>query len=255
MSGAGVPPDAAWRRRAWPWELLLLVVAYEAYRSTRILVTGREGVALAHARQVVGLERHLGIFVEGRVHQAALRHPAVLHACDLYYGTIHFVVPAVALLVLYRRHPTRYERWRNVFGWLLALGLVGFAAYPLLPPHLLPPAAPAVPAASNPFAWNAENPYAAMPSLHIAWAVWSALALMPVVRSRLLRGALAVYPVVTLAVVVATANHYLLDAAGGLLALSGAWGLEALRCRRATRAASGDGVVGTLVVRPQPLEP
>jgi hypothetical protein len=60
-----------------------------------------------------------------------------------------------------------------------------------------------------------SNQYAAMPSLHFAWATWCCLALLPTVRSRLLRILLVVYPWLTLFAVVVTANHYWLDAAGG----------------------------------------
>jgi hypothetical protein len=239
--------------RRWPWELLLLACGYEVYRATRIAVTGSRSTALAHAGQVVRLEKAFGLYWEGRVHRAIRHHPWALHACDLYYGTVHFVVPAAALLVLFRWRPERYLRWRNVFGWMLAIGLVGFAAWPLLPPHLLPPSlqfgnVPSpVPPRGNPFAWAADNPYAAMPSLHVGWSTWCTLALLPVVRNRLGRAALFAYPVVTLFVVVATANHYVLDAVGGWLTLGAAYGLEVVRSRTvgAARGQRSGTVVAT----------
>ena len=236
--------------RRWWRELGFLVVAYAVYRQARIALTGSRASALAHAKQVVGVERSLGLFVEGRVHRALLHHPGVLGACNFYYGAVHFVGPAVALLVLFRRHPERYARWRNVFGWLLALGLFSFALYPLLPPRLLPSsfhiggAIPPLPAVGG-VGWSADNPYAAMPSLHIGWATWCAMALWPLARRPLARLGLAAYPFVTLFVVVGTGNHYLLDAFGAWLALAAALGLEELRSRlAANRDGLGRSVVG-----------
>jgi len=226
--------------RTWWRELLVLTVAYEVYRTLRIVATGSRAAALAHAEDLIRLERALGVWRELGVHRAVARRPVLMHAFEIYYGTIHFVVPAVALVILFRSSPERYRHWRNVFGWMLVVGLLVFAVYPLMPPHLLPPAfgfgdggaevLPHVPV----WSWAADNPYAAMPSLHVGWATWCALALWRRVPNRLWRGALLVYPLVTLLVVVGTANHYVLDGVGGWLALATACGIERLR-RRWTR--------------------
>lgn len=214
-----------------------MVCAYEVYRLLRIGVTGSQAAALAHAERVIRIEKALGLSREAGVHRAVVRHAALGHLLDFYYGNIHFVVPAVVLLLLFRRRRERYERWRNIFGWMLAIGLVGFALYPVMPGHLLPQSLhfgnrpePPLPKVS-PFSWQADNPYAAMPSLHVAWATWCTLALWPVVRNRVARVALVAYPCATVFVVVGTANHYVLDAVGGWLTLAGAYGLEELRGR------------------------
>jgi hypothetical protein len=68
-----------------------------------------------------------------------------------------------------------------------------------------------------------SNQYAAMPSVHIAWATWCALALVPRMKStgtKILAGS---YPFVTLVVIVITANHYVIDAVGGLVILGIGW--------------------------------
>lgn len=226
------------RTRRWQFELLLIVVAYEVYRATRIAVTGSRTTALAHAERVIRIEKWLGIFWEGSVYRALAHYPAVAHVLDFYYGTVHFVVPALALLLLYVWRPARYRRWRNIYGWMLALGLVGFALYPVIPARLLPGSfhiggsSTAIPPHRNVFAWDADNPYAAMPSLHAAWSAWCSLALWPLARTRLVRALLVAYPLVTAFVVVATANHYLLDVAAGWATLGAAIGLEELRRRR-----------------------
>jgi PAP2 superfamily len=59
------------------------------------------------------------------------------------------------------------------------------------------------------------NLYAAMPSLHVAWAAWCAIAIVIATGSRW-RHLAWLYPAATIVVVLASANHFLLDAAGGL---------------------------------------
>jgi hypothetical protein len=134
-----------------------------------------------------------------------------------------------ALILLFRRFPTRYARWRNTLAVTTALALIGFASYPLMPPRLLPPAYGFVDTLrvfgglwsfqSGPVA-HVSNQYAAMPSLHFAWSMWSALVLAPMLRRPWSKAVVALYPVATLFAIVVTANHYVLDAAGGALVLA-----------------------------------
>ena len=65
-----------------------------------------------------------------------------------------------------------------------------------------------------------SNQYAAMPSLHVAWARWCASGLYPVLANRPGRIAIAAYPAVTVFAIIGTANHYWIDAIGGMLALA-----------------------------------
>lgn len=233
-------PSAGGRAsRSWRRELLLVTVVYLVYRTARIAVTGTHASALRHARQLVRTEKHLGLWWEPRFHRALTSRPVLLHAADLYYGTIHFVVPAVGLALLFRVFPDRYRLWRNVFGWMLALAVILFAVYPVLPPHLLPAGLgfgsnpPPIPAHGPLWSWAAENPYAAVPSLHVGWATWCTVALWRSAPRRLWRVALAVYPVVTFAVVLGTGNHYVLDGVAGLLTLGAACAIEFCRRRSA----------------------
>jgi hypothetical protein len=118
------------------------------------------------------------------------------------------------------------------------LALLGFSLFPLMPPRLLTAGATQYGAHLTDYnfvdtlakvggLWSFDsgtmqsisNQYAAMPSLHIAWATWCALALIPVLRNRVLRGLLMIYPWMTLFAIVVTANHYWLDAIGGLVTL------------------------------------
>lgn len=232
-------------RPRWWVQVVVVFVAYQLYRLARIRLTGPRSLAEAHANQVIRVERALGIFRESALQRAFLHHTRLLQACDIYYGSIHFIAPVAVLVVLWRRAPERYTRWRNVFAAMLVLGLVGFAVYPLLPPHLLPPgmhfvrtAAAGGPLGSGSASGEssvANNPYAAMPSLHMGWATWCSLAVLPLVRRPLARVVIALYPLATLFVVVVTANHYFLDAVGGWLTLALAYGAERGRSAVASR--------------------
>jgi membrane-associated phospholipid phosphatase len=177
----------------------------------------------------VDLERWFGLFQEHRIQSWFLQSHLVIHTLDDFYGTAHFAITLGALVFLFRRQPQRYPLWRNVLAITTALALIGFAFFPLLPPRLLPPSFQIVDTLrtvggfwsfdSGPM--NAvSNQYAAMPSLHFAWALWCAMALAPAVRHRVARVAVWCYPVLTLLCIVVTGNHYLVDAIGGAVTLA-----------------------------------
>jgi hypothetical protein len=185
--------------------------------------------ALANAGRVVSLERGLHVFRERDVQAWFLRAPGVVRALGSFYGTAHFVVTATVLVALYRARPAVYRRWRTALASTTVLALAGFALFPLAPPRLLPSPFGFVDTlrdvgglwnfASGPVA-SVSNQYAAMPSLHVAWALWSALAARDLVsRGSWLRSAAWAYPVLTVVAIVATGNHYLVDAAGGAVVL------------------------------------
>jgi len=103
---------------------------YQWYSVVRYWVSGSTATAQRNAMHVVAWERALGIFNESAVQAAALAHPALVRAAAAYYGTAHFVVPAVALVVLYRRDRVRYGTWRNALAWTSVLAVAGLASSP-----------------------------------------------------------------------------------------------------------------------------
>jgi hypothetical protein len=215
--------------------------------------------ALHNAERVIRLERWLGLFHEQQIQHFFLRWPWLIRAFDVYYGSLHFVVPVAVLLLLFREWPTDYRRWRNTLAATTALALIGFSFFPLMPPRLLCDCAyGAGPGFHYGFVdtlarygglWtfdsgamkDVSNQYAAMPSLHLAWALWCTLALWPHLRRRWTRLLAVAYPLVTLLAIVVTANHYLLDAVAGVLTLGAGmvigWWLTRLGARRRDRAA------------------
>lgn len=230
-------PEADVRPRRplrWWRELLYAALFYGAYsvvRNTQGSAAVSAGEALANAKSVIRLEELLGMYHERAIQQAFLGQSWFIEFWNFFYGSFHFVVTVFALVVLFRRFPARYLRWRNVLALTTALALIGFAAYPLMPPRLMP--------ASYGFVdtlrvygglWSFDsaavqklsNQYAAMPSLHFAWAVWCSLVLVPALRRRTSKVLAVLYPVLTLFAIVVTANHFILDAVAGLAVLGAA---------------------------------
>ncbi|HEY2427902.1 MAG TPA: phosphatase PAP2 family protein [Acidimicrobiales bacterium] len=222
---------------------MILLVAYQAYRFVRAFIHGTAHQAAVHARQVIRLERALGIFHERAVQRPFVHATAFLRFWDTWYGAMHFAGPVVGLAVLYVTSPSAYRQWRNVLGFVLLASLVGFALYPLLPPRLLPPVYGFVDSGARyggigpigkDVAAGALNAYAAMPSLHLAWSTWAACALWGRVRTRWARPLLLAWPLAMVFAVTVTANHYFVDCLAGVATVGVAYGLE--RARQALMA-------------------
>ena len=226
-----LPPLRWWR------ELLAIAGFYAVYSFTRS-IQGKDSTVknfheLAEARRragsVIELERALHIFHERTIQSWFLGWHLFLQLCNLYYGLVHFAATLIVLLWLFLRHPEHYRRWRWVLAFSTALALIGFFAYPLAPPRLLPEALDQCRRAfvdtidcfgslwtfeSGPVA-KVSNQFAAMPSLHFAWSSWCAFAASGAVRRRWAKVAWAAYPFLTLFAIVVTGNHFFLDAVGG----------------------------------------
>ena len=246
--------DAPARRRPKVWREVLYVVAVYLVYSTvrnRFGSAGGEpghanGIAFGHALDVIRVEHNLGLYIERSLQDWYLSLPGhgFIQFWNVFYGTAHFVITAVALIALFVIDPERYPRWRNTLALTTILALIGFASFSLMPPRLLketperygPPPTAAVPAHSDfvdtlatyPTFWSFDsgglksisNQYAAMPSLHTAWSTWSALVLIPLVRRRWLKALIALHPIATVFCIMVTANHYWLDALFGLVTLA-----------------------------------
>ncbi|MGH9103006.1 MAG: phosphatase PAP2 family protein [Acidimicrobiales bacterium] len=217
------------RPRRWWGEVLVVALFYVAYSATSAVTGGKRSLAVANALREVHLERQLGIYFERSLQSAVLEAQWLVKACDVFYATIHFLLPIATLLWLYFKVPHRYRVWRNALGWATAIALVVFALFPVAPPRLLPPAYGFVDTMTtvggaghldSTLLKEAGNQYAAMPSLHVVWAAWCAAALAPAVRRRWLAALLWADPFVTAFVVLVTANHFVLDVLAGLAVLA-----------------------------------
>jgi len=225
-------PPAQRSRLRWWKEVLYIAAFYGVYsfiRNTQGSASVSADEAFANARAVIDAERALGLYFEEGVQEAFLGWRWFIQFWNLFYGTFHFVVTIAALVLLFRRFPARYPRWRNTLAATTALALIGFATYPLMPPRLLPASYGFVDTLrdygglwsfeSGPVA-QVSNQYAAMPSLHFAWSAWSAFVLYPMLRRPWSRALILLYPAATTFAIVVTGNHFWLDAAGGAVVLA-----------------------------------
>jgi PAP2 superfamily protein len=211
------PTVAAARRRAIR-EILLVGGLFLAYEIGRVIAAGHVSGAMANAARVWDLERALRLPDEAAFQKLILHRHLLMRVADEYYAYVHFPATAVALIWMYLRRPAEYLWMRRVLATLTAAALVVHLLIPLAPPRMLAGAGlvdtgrlygPSVygPPASDPL----SNQYAAMPSLHVGWALAVAIALIIATRSRW-RWLWLAHPLLTLTVVVATGNHYWLDA-------------------------------------------
>jgi hypothetical protein len=220
---------AGWRRVAR--ELVLVAVFLAVYEEIRWHMVQAGGAAASHALSVVSAERALGLFHERAVQDIFTGWDSVTDAFNTYYGGTHFLVPAAILVWLILRHPERYARARTALALTTAVAFVCFWLYPVAPPRLLPASFGFVDTLRDGASGHLEgslintagDQYASMPSLHVAWAVWCALALYPVFRHWAVRVLVVAYPVMTTLVVVATGNHFFLDAVAGTLLACLVW--------------------------------
>lgn len=233
-------------------ELLLIRVGYWAYSYVRGHAPDGRGRAEGHGDQILSLESMLHIDMEYTLNHFAASVSWLEEACNYYYTTFHFLVPLSLLAWLYLRRPAAYRSTRMALSFATLLALVGFYFYPLAPPRLMPGLG-YIDTAHGPqdltdpdFGALTEisNQYAAMPSLHVGWSLWCAVVIFLVSSKLWIRLLGALYPLLTTYVVMATANHYLLDAVGGALVVALGFGLQRLifhiRERRSAEGAVGD---------------
>jgi hypothetical protein len=210
--------------RLW-WEIALVAVFYGAYTLVRLLIPHEDATAYAHADQIMRLEHALGPNVERAFNHALLHVPTLARLANIYYATAHFVVTLAVLTWLYRRRPEHYRWLRASLMLATAIALIGFWVYPLAPPRFLAgqgfvdpvTAFHTVGLYSSTRSGSVTNQFAAMPSMHAGWALWCAVAVIICARRPLTRALAALYPIVTITVIFATANHYLLDAVAGIV--------------------------------------
>ena len=222
-------------RRAALREIALLVALYAAYSATRFVVGGDWGAARHHARDILAIEQFLRLDVEQVINHAITPITPLAVFSAYWYATMHFIVTWSVLLILYIRRPALYRPARTALFAATFIALLGYMFYPTAPPRLTAGYIDTV-AATSQYGWwpsaaeqaqNAStvtNQVAAMPSMHVGWALWVSVVLACLARRRWLKILAFGYVTMTTAVVVLTANHWLLDAvAGGGLVLACWW--------------------------------
>ncbi|MER7743020.1 phosphatase PAP2 family protein [Streptomyces sp. NPDC096538] len=223
------PPEPGTRGRPpLVRELMLVAGLFLVYKLGRQLVTGHTAEAFRNGREVWDLERALGLPGEGAVQSPLLHGDTLAQIANTYYAAVHFPATVAFLVWLYLRRPAHYLWARRVLAALTAAALVLHLTYPLAPPRMLPATGlvdtarlygPSV--YGPPSADQLSNQFAAMPSLHFGWALMVAVGLIVATRS-VWRWLWLLHPLLTLLVIVGTANHFWLDAlaAAALLGLA-----------------------------------
>ncbi|MER5885177.1 phosphatase PAP2 family protein [Streptomyces sp. NPDC001941] len=223
------------RPRLW-FEVLLIAVSYWTYSMIRNAVPEQKAQALRNADWIWDAEKTLGIAVEQTVNHAVNSVTWLIVSMNYYYATLHFIVTIGVLVWLYRRHPGRYAAARLVLFATTGVALVGYYFYPLAPPRLMN-GQDFIDTVLVHHTWGSmasgdlkhmSNQYAAMPSMHIGWSLWCGLMIFAIASVPWVRVLGLLYPAATLVVIVSTANHFWLDAVGGMLCLAFGFTVSAL---------------------------
>ncbi|GAA2633231.1 phosphatase PAP2 family protein [Actinomadura fulvescens] len=202
---------------AFAVQAALVALLFAMYGYGRHLADGRPDEAFANAERVLDLERALRLPDEAALQDTALRWDGWARIANEYYVRVHFPATFLFLAWIWIWRRPAWPRLLAVVAFSLAAALAVHALYPLAPPRLLP-GGDFVDLMNvyGPSSYSTEpgegmtNQFAAMPSLHVGWALLVAWGVIRYGRARL-RWLVAAHPVVTLLVVVLTANHYWLD--------------------------------------------
>ena len=212
-------------------EVLLLTVLYTCYAAARTLVDQSPEQAFRNGRAVLRVEQLGGLDVEQAAIDWLVQWTWLSVLASYAYATLHYVITVAVLVWLYLRRPAQYRLARSVLVGTTCLALVCFWAMPTAPPRLLSAEYVDVLAATAPWGWwgtaasaprgmaALTNQYAALPSMHVGWALWAGAAVALLARRRLVRYIAAGYPLLVGVVVVVTGNHYVLDALAGAAAV------------------------------------
>src|SRR4051812_7385794 len=219
-------------------QFALLAAAYTAWRYARGAVDGSMGLSFSHARDLVSAERSLGLLIEPSIQHWAVGAGWPAEVARWGYANLHFKGSCLMLAILYFGYRGSFGFVRNAVFAAMAISVIGYALFPTAPPRFLPelgldPSSSVT--GNNPLLSHPGdalfNPFAAVPSMHVGLSVILAWSLGMLVRPRLLKIAFVAYPLMMTYVVVASGNHFWLDAVFGLLTAALATGVAMLLAR------------------------
>jgi PAP2 superfamily len=207
-------------------ELALLAVLYVTYSVGRLVGHAGLPAATAHAYDLLHVETLLHLNIERHANELVDSVPLLALVGSYWYALLHYVVTPAVLLWAYHARPLHYRRVRNALVLASGIALVGFTLIPMAPPRMLPGYGDTLAMTAQHGWWGGDasaprglgaltNQFAAMPSLHVGWALWCAWVVYTLADRRWVRLAAIAYPIGTTIVVVGTANHYVLDAVAG----------------------------------------
>ncbi|MGW7254997.1 phosphatase PAP2 family protein [Streptomyces sp. NPDC054834] len=217
-------------RLRWWTELPLILLVYGCYSAGRLLARGDVSSAVDHGLALLRIEKALHLNAEHPLNRLFTREAWLGVPADFWYASLHYLVTPAILVWLFRSRSRHYRAART---WLMTstfIGLIGFTLLPTCPPRLLSAGHGFVDtmAEYSSYGWwggeasaprgmgGMTNQYAAMPSLHVGWALWCGVMLWRYGGTRVAKAVGVAYPLLTAIVVMGTANHYFLDAVAGV---------------------------------------
>ena len=217
--------------RAGLRELVLLAALWVGYSASRLLADKDLGVARERAADILDVERLLHLDFEAGLNSALSSVPSIAVPMSFWYASLHYLVTPAVLVFIFWKHRSDYRRARNGLVIGSAIGLVAYVLIPTAPPRLMGGGYVDTLAQSATYGWwsghasapaglgGLTNELAAMPSLHVGWTVWVAWAMWRYVK-RTGHALSVLYVAGTTLVVIATGNHWLLDAVIGALVVA-----------------------------------
>jgi hypothetical protein len=234
--GAATPTAAASVKLNWKFEALICGLLLIMYEITRLLIASSPGPAFANALTIIRLESPLLIDGEQAINKFVSARAWLAVPLCFAYASLHDIAALAVLIWLWRRHPRRYAEARTALVIATLIGLLGFWLCPLAPPRMLPGYLDTMAMYSS-YGWWGQtatstpgglagmtNQYAAMPSLHVGWALWCGWQVATVARRLWVRFLGWAYPIMVTLAVLGTANHWTLDVVAGIaVVLFGLW--------------------------------
>jgi membrane-associated phospholipid phosphatase len=232
--------------KGWPdllRQILLFCGAYWLYRIVRGMTDGKVAEAFENARDLIRLEQGMGLFIEPTVHAWAQGTSWLIDGASWMYVNSHFTITTVTLAFIYLRRNPSFYFVRNMFMVAMGIALVLYAAYPTAPPRFMPEwgfqdsvAEFTGMTGEGSSADALYNPFAAVPSMHVAFALMLGIPMASMARRAWVKTLWLIYPLLVTFVVIATANHWWFDAFTGAVVAAVA-GLAAMGFARARPAA------------------
>lgn len=225
-----------WRRPVWWQEFGIIAFGYWLYTLGRNAIPGHASEAIAHGRAIQHLQDDLHLSWELSFNHLVAANEWLAQTSNYYYATLHFLVTPIVLAWLFVRRSHLYRGVRTVLVATTLVSLLGFYLYPTAPPRLLPGYG-YVDTVVQFHTWGSladpniaehSNQFAAMPSLHVAWALWCGVTIFRCAGNAWVRAVGLVYPLATCVVIIGTANHYVLDAVAGAAVVALGFGVQRL---------------------------
>ena len=238
----------------WRRELLVVAAIYGVYEASRAVADADAGPSITNGRAILRWETVWHLDPERWLNHLAEHSTFLAVTSAYYYSLLHYIVTPAVLIWMYRRYSAHYRLARTALALTTVIGLFGFYFLPTAPPRLVPGSGIDDTLADfSSWGWwgnhgsvprgmaHLSNQFAAMPSLHVGWAIWAGFLIWRFGRHWWTRALGVAYPIGTVITVLDTGNHYLLDAVAGALTIALAGGAALLWYGR-TMAAEADAI-------------